>query len=86
MQVINFTFSEGASIEDKEKTLGAIAGWKNVSEAALLKPESKIDELRRMAFARVDDECDLSTLTNRLKGMPEIQSASTPSARGIMSD
>lgn len=84
MQVINFTFSEKASIEAKEKTLGAISGWQNVREASLIKPESKIAELRRMAFARVDDDCDLATLTSRLKNMPEIHSASIPSARRTM--
>jgi len=68
----------------QEQLLIEIAAWDHIEQAAQLKPDSSVEALRRMCYAYIDDAADAHCLIERLAGMPEIESASTPTPRHLV--
>ncbi len=83
-RVITFAFRPHVSRQRQEELLTEIAAWKQVDQAAHLKPDTKLDALLRLCYAYLNDEADTHEVTRRLVALPEIESATEPTPRHLL--
>jgi hypothetical protein len=84
MQPVMFTFRPGLSREDQDRVLDMINSLDGVTRAARLKPDAHDPDTARMACAFVDDVTDPGRIVVTLSHIPQIEVASSPSARGLI--
>ncbi len=84
MRSVMFNFHPEVSITQQDEALERINAWSSVSVASRLKPDAKNPLLQRMAYARVKDDTDIEKIVERLKQMPEVESASVPASRRLV--
>jgi hypothetical protein len=83
-RVITFAFRPGVPRDRQDEVLAEICSWKQIDQAAHLKPDAKLDELLRLAYAYIKDDADANQVAATLARMPEIESASSPSPRRLI--
>ena len=84
MQSVMLMFKQDVSPEDQEHVLTKLNARQGVIKAARLKPEARNPDVLRMAFVYVDDSLNVQTLLDQLSKLPEIDSASLPPQRGLV--
>jgi len=79
-----FNFRPEVSRDEQDALLERIGGWETINKASRLKPDAKKSVLQRMAYAYVENDADIEKIVERLTDQPEIESASAPTARGLV--
>jgi hypothetical protein len=83
-RVITFAFRPGVPRERQKEVLAKIGRRKGIEQVEYLKPDAKLDELSRLCFLYLNDDADANRVIAKLAAMPEIESASSPSPRGLI--
>ena len=83
-QVVNFSFAAAIAPEQQKKILETIRRWPKVRAASHLRPGAKNVLVRRMAFARLSDDADVSAIRHQIESLPAIEQASIPAARRLL--
>ena len=84
MRSVMFNFRPEVSHDEQDALLERIGGWETINKASRLKPDAKKSVLQRMAYAYVENDADIEKIVERLTDQPEIESASAPTARGLV--
>jgi len=84
MRSVVFNFKASTAQKDQDQVLARLNTHAGVIRAARLKPEAQDPDVRRMAFAYVDDSLDVEILLTQLSHFPEIDSASLPARRHLI--
>lgn len=80
-----FTFRPTTSPPQRESALREIGAWAEVDQAGLLHPELSSESLGRVCVATVAAGVAPETLLERLTSLPEVESASLPAERYLVS-
>jgi len=83
MRVVSFSFKPEVPPQRKAKVVSRIGKWKAIHKAVPLLPGASRPDISKMYYAYIDDEADIGVLRDRLKEVPEIESASVPAERHL---
>jgi hypothetical protein len=75
MRSIEITFHQNTDLNQQKIALKKIKSWKSIESAGHLMEDSVDDNIKRMAFAYVADEADIKAVSQKLKSLPEIETA-----------
>jgi hypothetical protein len=84
MDSIVFDFRLDVPRAQQDTLLGQINTWHGISQAGHLKPDAKHPAIGRMCYAYVSDRNELQVLTEKLLALAEVESASIPAARQLL--
>ncbi len=84
-KVINFSFEPEVRPEQQKATLRIIQQWPSVRHAAQLRPQSNNAVVRRMAFARLAEDADATSILRKIQELPTVEQASVPAVRQLIS-
>ncbi len=84
MRSVMFNFRSTVSPERQEAILAQINAWDGVSNTGRLKPDAKRQEILRMCYAYIADSVDSEAIVERLSSLPELESVSPPTERGLI--
>lgn len=84
MASITFTFTAESSDEERKRVLEMLRQWQNVRAAGAINARSKSAALRRLAYAEVDADTDLDTLSAKINALAEVESAAVPPQRSLI--
>ncbi len=84
MDSIVFDFRLDVPLAQQDVLLGQINTWHGVSQAGHLKPGAKSPAIVRMCYAYVRDRGELQVLTEKLSALAEVESASIPAPRQLL--
>ncbi len=85
MRSIVFNLRPETDSEKQGEVLSRLSRLPGVARVGSLSPHSRDPELRRMCFAYVTDDADLEGLLAQVRRQPEVQQASLPAERRLMS-
>ncbi|HSV65873.1 MAG TPA: hypothetical protein VLJ59_08225 [Mycobacteriales bacterium] len=81
--VVAFTIAADVPAEAQGAVIAAVRSVDGVVDAYRLSPESSIPEVRRMCAAALANGADPRAVAARVRGVPGVESADVPPARGI---
>jgi hypothetical protein len=84
MDSILFDFRLDVTIAQQDALLGQINTWHGISQVGHIKPDAKQPEIVRMCYAYVSDRDELQVLTEKLSALAEVESATIPAARQLL--
>ncbi len=84
MQTVFLIFLPAIPQARQEEVLIDIRSVKDVQASGWLSPDASEPNTRRAAYVSLDDGADAAIWIERLKVMPEIESAFIPSVRGAL--
>jgi len=84
MELVNFSFRPEVTAEQQASVLDQIKRWNSVIKARPLKPGAKHPNIRRLSYAYITDDADVTATVERLSNLPEIESAEVPAKRYLV--
>jgi len=81
--LVLFNLKAGVSDERCRGLLTEIESWEGIARAGLLLADSPVEPLRRAFVATLEPEGDASRIVDRLREIPEVESASVPAPRRL---
>ncbi len=84
MDSIVFDFRLDVPRSRQDALLGQINTWQGIRQAGHLKPDAKHPAVVRMCYAYVTDRDELPVLTEKLLALAEVESASIPAPRQLL--
>jgi hypothetical protein len=85
MTDIIFTIRVGVSVDDSKRLLNRIQALPGVELAAPVKRNSSSDSLKRIHFARLNEESTVPDCLSAIRKMPEVEQVTIPARRGLRS-
>jgi hypothetical protein len=85
LTAIFFNLRSGVDAARRRALLRYLASRPEVSTAAALRPGATNEKLQRMFYANVDDDAAVGAVLDELRRHPEVESASLPSERHLVS-
>jgi hypothetical protein len=84
MRSVTFNFRPDVPRERQNQVLKGITSWETIHKVSRLNPRARVPLLLCMAYAYLEDDADLDQVVERLRGLPEIESAGAPPRRGLV--
>ncbi len=84
MDTIFFDFRLDVTRSQQDKLIAEINTWQGISQVGHLKPDAQNPEIVRMCYAYITDRSDLQVLTEKLSALAEVESASIPASRQLL--
>lgn len=84
MDSIVFDFRLDVPRTQQDALLGQIKTWHGISQVGHLKPDAQQPTIVRMCYAYVTDRGELQVLTEKLLALAEVESASIPAPRHLL--
>ena len=84
MQVVNFAFDRDVPPERQDALVADIASWPEVRQAKRLDPAARDAGVSRLSYLYLHQDQPAGPVIERLKAIPEIESASTPTPRKLI--
>lgn len=83
MQVVNFSFRPTVPVDRRQSLLREINDWPEVKQARHLDDQSPDSDVARLAYAYLQPGHAAAALVQRLRSLPDIETADEPARRGI---
>jgi hypothetical protein len=83
VKTLTFMLRLGTEQQSRAQLLNEIQSWTDIRSASPLVPGNNDPELSRMHFVQLSDHADADEVLEKLRGLPEVESADHPTTRGL---
>jgi hypothetical protein len=84
MRSIVFNVRPDVKQEQQASLLADVTAFPGIHKATSLRPNSKNAAVSRMCYAEVTDDADVNELVQKIRVLPEVETANLPAERRLM--